>query len=147
MNKIALGSDHAGLDFKNKIKKYLEENKYIVDDVGTHTHDSVHYPDYAKKACDQVIKGKCDKAILICGTGVGISIAANKINGIRAVVCSDSYSSRMARAHNDSNVLALGSRVVGLELAKDIINIWLNTEFEGDRHLSRLELIEKLEQS
>ena len=145
VNKIAIGSDHAGLEFKNKIIEFLKTKNVFTNDVGTHTKASVHYPDFAKKACELINNHECGKAILVCGTGVGISVAANKINGIRAVVCSEPYSAKMSRSHNDSNVLALGSRVVGIELAQEIITTWLNTEFEGGRHIARLNLIKNLE--
>jgi len=143
--KIAIGSDHAGLDLKNHIKVLLEDLGNKVEDYGTYTFDRTDYPVYAARAAKAVVKKECDRGILICGTGVGISIAANKIDGVRAIVCSDCYSAKLSREHNDTNILALGSRVVGPDLAGMIVKIWLETEYEGDRHQQRLDMISKLE--
>lgn len=138
---IAIGCDHAGFQYKEDIKVYLENKGIHVKDYGTYSEDSVDYPDFGIKVGQAVAGGECDKGLLFCGTGVGISISANKVRGIRAVVCSEPFSAKLSREHNDSNVLALGSRVVGIELAKMIIDTWLNTEFEGDRHGRRVDKI------
>lgn len=142
---LALGSDHVGYELKVQIEKYLEEKgiKYI--DCGTFGTDRVDYPKYAMKVAEEITSGKCDKGILFCGTGVGMAIAANKVKGIRAVVCSEPYSASLSRAHNDTNILALGSRVVGVELAKMIVDHWLSTSYEGGRHQNRLDQISKIE--
>ncbi len=145
--KIAIGSDHAGLDFKNHIKSLLEEMGMEVKDYGTFSSDRTDYPIYAARAAKAVVNKECDRGILICGTGVGISIAANKIDGIRAIVCSDCYSAKLSREHNDTNILAMGSRVVGPDLAGMIVKIWLETEYDGDRHQKRLDMISKLERN
>lgn len=142
--KIAMGCDHVGLILMEPIKKYLIDTEIQIIDVGTNSGDSVDYPDFAKKACDKVIGGDCEAALLFCGTGVGMSIAANKIKGIRAVVCSEPYSAGMAREHNDANVLALGARVLGIELAKTIVDTWLESKFEGGRHSRRVKMIDNM---
>ena len=139
--KLIIGADHAGFELKEKIKKYLEEEGYQVKDIGTYTKDPADYPIIAKQASEGVIKEKFN-AILICGTGVGMSIAANKQRGIRAVVCSDTTSAKYSKAHNNTNVLCFGSRIIGENLAKDICKIWLETEFEGDRHQKRVDMLE-----
>ena len=131
---IALGSDHAGLELKREVMKYLEEKGLEYKDYGTYTADSCDYPIYGKAVGKAVSSGECEKGILICGTGLGISIAANKIPGVRAACCSDCFSAEMSRRHNDSNILAFGARVVGSGLALKIVECWLNTEFEGGRH-------------
>lgn len=144
--KIALGSDHAGLSLKKSIIEYLDFKEDIeVIDVGTYDISRTDYPIYAKKAADKVVSGEADKAIIMCGTGIGISIAANKINGIRACVCSEPYSAMFSKMHNNTNVLAMGSRVVGSELAKMIVNEWLNAKYEDGRHQKRLDLITNIE--
>jgi ribose 5-phosphate isomerase B len=142
---IALGSDHVGLVLKEEIKKLLDEKKLEYIDLGCFTAERTDYPVYAEKVAGAVAKGEAEKGLLFCGTGVGISIAANKVAGIRAVVCSDCYSAMLSRKHNNTNILALGSRVVGAELAKMITEIWLSTEFEGGRHQKRVEMIERIE--
>lgn len=144
---IAIGSDHAGYALKMKIIQALEEWKIPYRDFGTDSEERTDYPIYAEKVARAVSSDECQKGILICGTGVGISIAANKVAGIRAVVCSEPYSAKLSREHNDTNVLALGSRVVGEELAKMIVRIWLETEFEGGRHRQRIEQIAHLEKN
>lgn len=144
---IAIGSDHAGYALKMKIIQALEEWKIPYRDFGTDNEERTDYPIYAEKVARAVSSDECQKGILICGTGVGISIAANKVAGIRAVVCSEPYSAKLSREHNDTNVLALGSRVVGEELAKMIVRIWLETEFEGGRHQQRIEQIAHLEKN
>jgi ribose 5-phosphate isomerase B len=142
---IAIGSDHVGLELKPVINEYLKELGHKVKDFGTFTDERVDYPDYSKKVAEAVLSGEYDKGILICGTGVGISIAANKINGIRAVVCSEPYSAKLSREHNDTNILAFGSRVIGKELAKMIVFEWLDAEFEGGRHTNRVKKIGLIE--
>lgn len=143
--KVIIGADHGGYDLKVDIKEFLKDKGVDVVDVGTESLVSCDYPDIAKKLVKEVLK-EDTKGILICGTGIGMSIAANKYDGIRAALCSDTFSARMTREHNDSNILCLGERVVGKGLALDIVNIWLNTEFsEGERHKNRIELIKKIE--
>lgn len=140
--KLAVGCDHAAVDFKNKIISFLTELGYECEDFGTYTEESCDYPVYAGKVCRAVTDGGFEKGILICGTGVGMSIAANKHKGIRCVVCSDPLSAKLSRMHNDTNVLALGARIIGIETGKDIVSAWLNTEFEGGRHTKRIEMFE-----
>ncbi len=143
--KVIIGADHGGYDLKIAIKECLKSKGVEVVDVGTESLVSCDYPDIAKKLVKEVLKENV-KGILVCGTGIGMSIAANKFDGIRAALCSDTFSARMTREHNDSNVLCLGERVLGKGLALDIVNIWLNTEFsEGERHKNRIELIERIE--
>ena len=143
--KLALGSDHGGYELKEAIKRSLKERGYIVDDLGTGSLDSVDYPDYGKKVAETVAQGKHDRGILICGTGIGMSITANKIKGIRCALCHNVYTAKMAREHNDANILALGGRVLQPELALDIVETWLTTNFEGGRHQRRLDKIAALE--
>lgn len=143
---IALGSDHGGFELKREIANYLTERGIPFEDFGTHSPDSCDYPDMAVAPCEAVVSGRCDKAILICGTGIGISMAANKICGIRAAVCSDYFSAKYTRLHNDANVLCLGGRVVGPGLACELVEVFLSTPFEGGRHASRIEKLSKLEE-
>lgn len=143
--KIAIGSDHVGLELKNSIIDYLRQLEHEVTDFGPTTNERTHYPIYSKIVSDNIVSGQYERGILICGTGVGISIAANKIHGIRAVVCSEPYSAKASREHNNTNVLAFGSRVVGVELAKLIVKEWLVTEYEGGRHEKRIDMITTLE--
>lgn len=142
---IALGSDHAGYPLKEAIKEHLTEIGVEFEDCGAFSTDSVDYPYQAKKACDLVVSGKCDKAILCCGTGIGISISANKIKGIRAACCSDYFSAKYTRMHNDANALCLGARVIGVGAALELVDVFLNTEFEGGRHQRRVDQITELE--
>ena len=144
--KIGIGNDHAAVDMKFEIVKYLEESGYEVVNFGTDTNDSCDYPVYGEKVARAVANGEVDRGILICGTGVGISLAANKVKGIRAAVCSESVTARFSRLHNDANILAFGARIVGVETAKDMVNVWLNTEYEGGRHQRRVDLIMKSEE-
>lgn len=144
--KIGIGNDHAAVDMKFEIVKYLEESGYEVVNFGTDTNDSCDYPVYGEKVARAVANGEVDRGILICGTGVGISLAANKVKGIRAAVCSESVTARFSRLHNDANILAFGARIVGVETAKDMVNVWLNTQFEGGRHQRRVDLIMKIEE-
>jgi ribose 5-phosphate isomerase B len=142
---IAIASDHAALDLKSEIKKHLEEQGFEVTDYGTYTPDSCNYPDYAEKVCDAVTGGKQDLGILVCGTGIGMSMAANKCKGIRAACCTDTFSARFTRLHNDANVLCMGARVIGAGLACDIADIFINTDFEGGRHQTRVDMVMALE--
>lgn len=145
MKRIAFGCDHVGFILKEEILAHLRSRGIEVIDKGAWSPERTDYPRYASAVAQAVINDEADGGILICGTGVGISIAANKIPGIRAVVCSEPYSARLSRQHNNTNVLAFGSRVVGLELAKMIVDIWLEAEFEGGRHQTRVEAIAALE--
>ena len=143
--KIGIGNDHAAVDMKNEIKAYLEEKGYEVINFGTDTDASCHYPEYAEKVALAVTGGEADLGILICGTGVGISIAANKVEGIRAVVCSEPYSAKLSREHNNTNILAFGARVIGIETAKMIVDAWLDAEFMGGKHGTRVDMIMDIE--
>lgn len=143
--KIAIGSDHGGFTLKEEIKSYVESLGYEVKDFGTYTKESVDYPDIAKEVAESVVDGAYDRGILICGTGIGISIAANKVRGIRAALCHDTFSAHASREHNNANILAMGERVIGVELAKEITKVWLHAEFEGDRHLRRINKISEME--
>lgn len=142
---IVIGSDHAGFPLKEEVKTYLEENKIDYIDVGCYTPERFDYAISAQKACDKVVSGECEFAILCCGTGVGISMAANKVKGIRACCCSDCFSAKYTRAHNDANVLCMGARVVGAGLAQEMVELFLNTEFEGGRHQTRIDQIMAIE--
>lgn len=142
---IALASDHVGITLKKEIMKLLDEMNLSYKDYGAFNTERTDYPLFATRAAKAVTKGACDRGIVFCGTGVGISIAANKINGIRCIVCSDCYSAKLSRMHNNTNVLAMGSRVVGVELAKMIAHTWLTTDFEGGRHQRRIDQISMLE--
>ncbi len=143
---IAIGCDHGGFELKNELIKHLQSKNIEVKDFGCYNTDSVDYPDIAEVVCNSVVSGDYEKGILVCGTGIGMSIAANKIKGIRAALLNDTFSARMTAAHNDSNVIALGGRVVGTELAKDIVDAYLNSEFLGGRHQTRVDKIKKLEE-
>ncbi|HEX3027693.1 MAG TPA: ribose 5-phosphate isomerase B [Clostridia bacterium] len=143
---IAVGCDHGGYTLKEEIKKHLDNLKIAYEDFGTFSEESCDYPDFAEKVCRAVISGKFEKGLLFCGTGVGISIAANKIKGIRAACCSDYFSAKYTRLHNNANVLCLGGRVVGPGLACELVDVFLNTPFEGgERHSRRVEKISNLE--
>lgn len=143
---IVIGSDHGGLELKNHIKGHLLERGISVKDFGVFTEDSVDYPDCAKPVCEAVLAGGGEvKGILCCGTGIGISIAANKFDGIRAALCSDVFSAKMAKEHNDANVICLGGRVTGRELAFMIVDTWLDAEFAGGRHAERIAKIHEIE--
>ncbi|POT57102.1 ribose 5-phosphate isomerase B [Citrobacter amalonaticus] len=146
MKKIAFGCDHVGFILKPDILAHLARRGISVIDKGTWSPERTDYPHYASEVAQAVAAGEADGGILICGTGVGISITANKFAGIRAVVCSEPYSAQLSRQHNDTNVLAFGSRVVGLELAKMIVDAWLDAEFEGGRHQKRVEVMMTIEQ-
>lgn len=140
--RIALGADHGGFDLKNKIANYLKENKYEVIDFGTNSSVSVNYPDFAKMVGNAIIKKEADFGILICGTGIGISIAANKIKGIRCALSTNTTMARLSREHNNANILALGSRIVGELLALEMVEIFLSTPFQDERHLIRINMLE-----
>lgn len=145
---IAVGCDHAGLDLKLEVIKYLYENNLSYKDFGTYSNESCDYPDYAEAVAKSVLNHECERGILICGTGIGISIAANKFKGIRAALCSDTYSAHATREHNDANILAMGSRVVGPGLAVDIVKTFLNTPFSNDqKHIARINKIENIEKA
>ena len=143
--KIAIACDHSALELKDVVKNLLAERGLECQDFGTYTTDSCHYPIYGARAAKAVASGECDLGIVICGTGIGISMAANKVKGIRCALCSDTFSARMTRIHNNSNMLAMGARVIGVELAKDIVNAWLDAEYEGGRHQARIDMITALE--
>lgn len=142
---IALACDHSAVELKEEVKKVLESRGLTYEDFGTYTTDSCHYPVYGARAAKAVADGRCELGIVICGTGIGISLAANKIKGIRCALCSDTFSARMTRIHNNANMLAMGARVIGVELAKDIVNAFLDAEFEGGRHQTRIDMITALE--
>ena len=143
---IVVGSDHGAVDLKEEVKLVLKEFPDIkVVDVGTFSHDPVDYPDIAKMVCEKIISGDCERGVVLCGTGIGISISANKIKGIRCALCSDVFSAKMARAHNDANVLALGGRVLGVGPAGEIVRAFIESKFEGGRHERRVNKIMALE--
>lgn len=142
---IVLGSDHGGFALKEEIKKHLENRGIAFTDIGCHDTNSVDYPDIAKAACEKIVSGECEKGLLFCGTGVGISIAANKVKGIRACCCSDAFSAKYTRLHNDANVLCMGGRVVSAGLAEMMVDLFLDTEFEGGRHQCRIDKITEIE--
>jgi len=144
---IAIASDHAGFPLKEEIKKFLEEKNIEFIDCGAHSTDSVDYAKFAQVACLKVTEGYADKAILCCGTGIGISMAANKVKGIRAACCSDYFSAKFTRLHNDANVLCMGARVIGEGIAQELTDIFVNTEYEGGRHQKRLDLIKEIEEN
>lgn len=143
--KLAIGSDHVGFELKPIIIEYVRELGHEIEDLGTFSSERTDYPQYGKKVAEEVASGNFDAGILICGTGVGISISANKVNGIRAVVCSEPYSAKLSKEHNNTNILAFGSRVVGSELAKMIVKEWLNALFEEGRNTHRIEMIHQIE--
>lgn len=146
VKKIGIGSDHAGFKYKKEIKKCLEKENYEVIDYGIHKEIPVKDYKVVEDVAVGVINKDVERGILICGTGLGVSIAANKVKGIRAALCNDLFTAKKSREHNESNILALGSRVIGLELAKNIVKIWLETEFEGGRHIERNNFITYLEE-
>lgn len=143
--KIALGSDHGGYKLKNEIISFLKENGYEIKDFGTYSTESCDYPDFAEKVAEAVVSKEFDFGILVCGTGIGISISANKIPGVRAALCSDTFSAHATREHNDANILALGERVVGPGIAIDIVKTFLTSEFQGERHQKRIDKISLIE--
>ena len=142
MNKIAIGCDHAAFEEKENIKTYLVNKGYEVFDVGTNSNKSVDYPEFGHKVACMVTESAVDKGIVICGSGIGISIAANKVKGARAALCTTCKHAEMSRKHNDANILALGARMTDYDLLEKIVDVWLNTDFEGGRHLTRINMIE-----
>lgn len=142
---IALGSDHAGYSLKEVVKAHLDDRGIAYKDFGAHTPDSCDYPDMAVAPCRAVVAGECEKALLFCGTGIGISMAAGKVKGIRAAACSDCFSAKYTRRHNDANVLCLGERVVGAGLACELVDLFLDESFEGGRHARRVDKIMQIE--
>lgn len=146
--KIVIGCDHAGYNIKGAVKKHIEEKGYEVVDVGTYSTDSCHYPVYASAACEKIKSGECELGILICGTGIGMSIAANKHNGIRAACCSDVFSARLTREHNDANVLCFGERVVGIGTAIDLVDAFLGAEYlNNGNHVTRVAMLSDIEKN
>lgn len=145
--KLAIGNDHVAVEMKREIAAYLREKGIEVIDVGTNQTDRFHYPISGYKVARLVADGAVDGGILICGTGVGISLAANKVNGIRACVCSDPYTAKLSKMHNNTNILAFGARVIGIETAKMIVDEWLGASFEGGRHQVRIDMIHEIEQT
>ena len=143
--KVVLGCDHGGFELKEIIKVHLTEKGYSVIDIGTYNTDSVDYPDYGSKAGEMVASNEVDLGIVICSTGIGISIAANKVNGVRCALCTSEYMAKMSRQHNNANMLALGNRVIGCGLALAIVDVWMNTEFEGGRHEIRVNKLMEIE--
>lgn len=140
--RLTIGSDHAGLHLKNALLSHLKAAGHEVDDVGTFTGDSCDYPVFARQVAHSVVGGIAQRGVLVCGTGQGMAMAANKVRGVRAAVVADTFSARMTALHNDANVLCIGARVVGEGLARDIVDAWMQTGFEGGRHARRVELIE-----
>lgn len=143
--KIAIGNDHAGYSMKQEIKEYLHEKGYDVVDYGCYSDTPTDYPIYGKKVADVVASGEADLGILICGTGVGISLAANKVKGIRCCACSESLTAELSRRHNNANIVAIGARIIGINTAVDIVETFLTTEFEGGRHARRVDLLTDIE--
>jgi ribose 5-phosphate isomerase B len=143
--KIAIGTDHAGYDFKEAMQAYLKSKGHDVQDLGTYNKESVDYPDYAERVGKYVVEGQAQFGILVCGAGIGMSIAANKIHGVRAGLCHDLYTARMARSHNDANIIVLPARLIALTIAYEMVDLFLATPFEGGRHAGRVEKIAKLE--
>lgn len=143
--KIAIGNDHAAVEMKFEIQKFLEDLGHEVVNYGTDMAESCNYPKYGEKVARAVAGGEADCGVLICGTGVGISIAANKVKGIRAAVCTDATTARLVKEHNDANIIAFGARIVGIEVAKDIVKAYLDAEFMGGRHARRIEMIHEIE--
>lgn len=143
IKKIAIGADHAGVEYKQQLIQYLEGKGYKTINVGTDTAESVDYPVYAKKVCDEITSGSADTGILICGTGIGMSMMANKQKGIRAAVCGDVKSAEFTRLHNDANVLCMGARIIPFDLCKQITDIYLATDFMGGKHKVRIDMFEK----
>ena len=145
--KIAIGNDHVAVDMKNEIKAYLESKGHEVINVGTDSSERFNYPVSGYKVAKMVVNGEVDRGVLICGTGVGISLSANKVHGIRACVCSEPYTARLSKQHNITNIIAFGSRVIGIETAKMIVDEWLAAEYEGGRHQTRVDMIKEIEET
>ncbi|MFZ2196894.1 MAG: ribose 5-phosphate isomerase B [Thermodesulfovibrionales bacterium] len=146
MEKIAIGSDHAGFGLKEEILGLLKGLDIDIVDCGTNTTESVDYPDFGARVSELVSSGEAERGILVCGTGLGMSMVANKYPNVRAALCNDLFSAKMSRLHNDANILVMGGRVIGKDLAAEIVKVWLSTPFEGDRHLKRLNKIKKIEE-
>ena len=144
--RIAIANDHVAVEMKNHITKYLEKRGHEIINFGTDSSKRCDYPVYGKKVAEAVVSGECERGILICGTGIGISLAANKVKGIRAAVCSESYSARLARQHNDANIIAFGARVIGTATAEMIVDEFIGAEYEGGRHQRRVDMITAIEQ-
>lgn len=142
IRKISIGSDHGGFEYKDVIKNFLTNEGYEVIDEGTYSKESCDYPEIAKQVAKKVSTGEVSRGILICGSGIGMSIAANKVKGIRAALCSETTSARLSREHNNSNVLCMGQRLIGETMAVEIVKVWMNTEFSGGRHQNRIDMIE-----
>ena len=142
---IGIGSDHGGFELKEEMKRFLEESGYQVKDFGTHSKESVDYPDFGRVVGEAVVAGEVDKGVVSCGTGIGIAISANKVKGVRAALCGDVYSARMSREHNNANIIAMGGRVLGVDLAKEILSAYLKSEFQGGRHERRVNKIAEIE--
>lgn len=140
--RIAIGCDHGGLDLKRVIVRLLADLGHEIDDQGCDAEVSVNYPDYAAAVCRLVQTGRCERGILVCGTGIGMSMAANRVQGIRAALCHELFTARMSREHNDANVLCLGGRVLGPGLAQEMVRVWLATDFAGGRHLQRIQMFD-----
>lgn len=138
---IAIGCDHGGFELKRAIVPLIEQAGHTIVDLGSFSEESVDYPEFADRVCTAIGEGRCERGILICGTGIGMSIAANRYRHIRAALCHEAFTARMSREHNDANVLCLGARVLGSALAQDIVGVWLTTEFAGGRHLRRIEMM------
>ena len=144
--KIGIGNDHTAVDMKNAISEYMKELGHEVVNYGVDTTESCHYPEIGEKVGRAVAQGEVDCAVVICGTGVGISLAANKVNGVRAAVCSDTTTAHLVKEHNNANIIAFGARIVGIEKAKDIVKAYLDAEFQGGRHAIRVDMIAEIEQ-
>lgn len=144
--KVVIGSDHGGFELKEVLKAHLKTKGFDITDVGAYDTNSVDYPDIAEKACEEVVSGNCAWGVLVCGTGIGISIAANKIKGIRCALVANEYSAEMTKRHNNANMLAFGGRVTGPDLAKNIVDAYIKAEFEGGRHQNRIDKISALEE-
>ncbi|WP_312094956.1 ribose 5-phosphate isomerase B [Aminipila sp.] len=142
--KIAMACDHGGFELKEEIKTYLEKQGIQILDLGTHTTDSVDYPEYGEACGEAVVSGRADRGIVCCGTGIGISIAANKVKGVRCALCTSVQMAEMTRKHNDANILAMGGRITDTEAAKNITQAWLDTEFEGGRHQRRVDMLNNM---
>ncbi|HHU18394.1 MAG: ribose 5-phosphate isomerase B [Anaerovoracaceae bacterium] len=142
--KIALASDHGGFELKEKVKSYLQTKGHDVIDLGCYTEESTDYPEYGKACGEAVIRGDAERGIVICGTGIGISIAANKVKGIRCALCTSLFMAEMSRKHNNANIIALGGRILEHDFALNIVEVWLNTDFEGGRHQRRVDLLDRM---
>lgn len=142
--KIAVGSDHAGFKLKEIIRRYLEEKGHEVKDVGTFSEESVHYPEFAFRVAKLVSRGEVDRGVLVCGSGIGMCMAANRVRGVRAVNATEPYGAKMSRRHNDANVLCLGERFIGRDMALEILDVWLSEPFEGGRHTLRVQMMDEM---